>query len=109
MERRFEACEPNRLWVADITCVTTQEGFLCLAMVLDVSSLRVVGWVMGARKTAVLARSAFDAALKARAAKDAISRCLRFGGYCESLTIPNCLGVAKKTSLFSIGYLHPVI
>ena len=72
VERRFEACEPNRLWVADITYVTTQEGFLYLAMVLDVFSRKVVGWAMGARQTAALARSALDMALQARAAQGVI-------------------------------------
>jgi len=46
VRRSFQAAEPNRLWVADITCVSTWEGFLFLACVLDAWSRRVIGWSM---------------------------------------------------------------
>ena len=42
--RRFEADAPDRLWIADITYVPTWAGFLFLAVVVDASSRRVVGW-----------------------------------------------------------------
>ena len=48
VDRRFEAAAPNRLWVADITCIPTRAGFLYLAVVVDVFSRRVVGWAMAA-------------------------------------------------------------
>jgi len=38
---------PDRLWVADITCITIRAGFLYLAVVLDVYSRRIVGWTDG--------------------------------------------------------------
>jgi len=44
--RAFTAPAPNRLWVADITYLPTWQGFLYLAVVLDVFSRRVVGWAM---------------------------------------------------------------
>lgn len=44
MQRQFVATVPNQLWSADITYVPTlAEGFIYLAMVLDVFSWRVVG------------------------------------------------------------------
>ena len=46
VKREFTAPAPNRLWVADITYIPTWEGFLFLAVVLDVFSRRVVGWAM---------------------------------------------------------------
>jgi putative transposase len=47
LKRNFRATEPDRVWVADITYVATQEeGFLYLAFVLDVYSRRIVGWAM---------------------------------------------------------------
>jgi len=46
VHRTFTAPEPNRLWVADITYLPTWQGFLYLAVVLDVFSRRVVGWAM---------------------------------------------------------------
>lgn len=44
LERRFEASAPNQVWVADITYVATTEGWLYLAVVLDLFARRVVGW-----------------------------------------------------------------
>jgi putative transposase len=46
VRRDFAATAPDRLWTADITYVSTDEGFLYLAFVLDVYSRRLVGWAM---------------------------------------------------------------
>ncbi|MDQ3303457.1 MAG: IS3 family transposase, partial [Actinomycetota bacterium] len=46
VKRNFRATEADRIWVADITYVSTWEGFLYLAFVLDVHSRRIVGWAM---------------------------------------------------------------
>jgi putative transposase len=46
VERNFSASKPNQLWVADATYIPTWEGFLYLAVVLDVFSRRIVGWAM---------------------------------------------------------------
>ena len=46
VERRFEAKAPNQVWVADITDLPTREGWLYLAVVLDLFARRVVGWSM---------------------------------------------------------------
>lgn len=46
VQRKFEAEGPNQLWVADISYIGTWEGFLYLAVVLDVFSRRIVGWAI---------------------------------------------------------------
>lgn len=46
LRRDFDASEPNRKWVADITYVPTDEGWLFCAAVLDCFSRRIVGWAM---------------------------------------------------------------
>lgn len=46
VKRNFLAAAPNRLWVADITCIPTGAGFLYLAAVMDAFSRRIVGWAM---------------------------------------------------------------
>ena len=46
LERRFEADQPNRAWVADITYIPTAQGWLYLAVVLDLFSRSVVGCAM---------------------------------------------------------------
>ena len=72
VQRRFEAAKPNQVWVADITYVPTQEGFLYLATVLDVFSRKVVGWAMSARQTVELVQSALEMALEQRAARGVV-------------------------------------
>ncbi len=46
LNQRFEASEPNRTWVGDITYLWTKEGWLYLAVLIDLYSRRVVGWAM---------------------------------------------------------------
>jgi putative transposase len=46
VKRNFVATEVDRVWVADITYVATQEGFLYVAFILDAHSRRIVGWSM---------------------------------------------------------------
>lgn len=46
VKRKFAATKIDMVWVADITYVATDEGYLYLAFVLDVHSRRIVGWAM---------------------------------------------------------------
>ena len=46
VERKFVAEQPNRLWLADLTYVPTLEGWLFLAVVMDMYSRKIVGWSM---------------------------------------------------------------
>lgn len=66
VERCFEADEPNRLWVADITYIPTLAGFLYLAIVLDVFSRRVIGWAMAAHLRTELVIEALEMAIAQR-------------------------------------------
>lgn len=52
LDRQFEAEGPNQKWVADFTYIRTGEGWLYLAVVLDLFSRRAVGWSMSAQMTA---------------------------------------------------------
>ena len=58
LNRAFEVDKPNRTWVGDITYVWTDEGWLYLAMVIDLFSRRVVGWSMDKRMKASLVNNA---------------------------------------------------
>ena len=51
VQRHFSAEAPDRLWTGDITYIWTAEGWLYLAVVLDVFSRRIVGWSMDKRMT----------------------------------------------------------
>ena len=66
VNRRFEADAPNKLWVADITYVPTWEGYLYLAVVLDVFSRRVVGWSMSTSLATPLVLTAIEMAVRQR-------------------------------------------
>jgi putative transposase len=46
VERNFSAPAPNRLWITDISYISTRAGFLYLAVVLDAFSRKIVGWAM---------------------------------------------------------------
>ena len=58
LNRQFDAAAPNQSWVADFTYIWTGEGWLYLAVVLDLYSRRVVGWSMNAQMTAQLVMDA---------------------------------------------------
>jgi transposase InsO family protein len=62
----FQAALPNRIWLSDITYITTAEGRLYLAAVLDLFSRKIVGWAMGSELSAELCASALRMALSAR-------------------------------------------
>jgi putative transposase len=46
LQRNFTAAAPNRIWLADITYIETDQGWLYLAAVMDLYSRRIVGWAM---------------------------------------------------------------
>jgi putative transposase len=69
LNRQFKQSEPNIAWVADITYFSTKEGWLYLAIVLDLFSRRIVGWSMSKFIDATLAISALDMALARRRPK----------------------------------------
>jgi putative transposase len=62
----FKAERPNAKWCADITYIPTQEGWLYLAVILDLFSRRIVGWAMDARMTKQLVSNALLMALRQR-------------------------------------------
>jgi len=64
--RDFAAPGPNRLWIGDITYLPTREGWLYLAVLVDVYSRRVVGWALADHLRTALALDALRMALRAR-------------------------------------------
>jgi putative transposase len=61
--RDFVGAQPNRVWLADITYVPTQEGFLYLAFILDTHSRRIVGWSMASHMRTELVVDALQMAV----------------------------------------------
>ncbi len=60
------ATEPNKKWVTDITSIPTAQGWLYLAVILDVYSRAVVGWSMSACCDEELAENALKMAVSRR-------------------------------------------
>jgi transposase InsO family protein len=59
LDRAFKASEPDKAWVSDITYIWTDEGWLYLAVFLDLFSRLVVGWSISERMTSELIEDAF--------------------------------------------------
>lgn len=66
LNRQFQTPAPNRVWVADFTALPTREGWLYLAVVLDLYARRVVGWAMRPTMADELVRAALQDALQRR-------------------------------------------
>lgn len=66
LDREFSVETPNARWTADITYLWTSEGWLYLAVILDLFSRRVVGWAMGETLERGLVLSALNMALTGR-------------------------------------------
>ena len=66
LDRNFVADAPNRIWLADITYVETDQGWLYLAAILDLYSRRIVGWAMSDHLRADLPLAALRMAISAQ-------------------------------------------
>ncbi|WP_156294600.1 IS3 family transposase [Serratia oryzae] len=85
LEQDFSADGPNQKWAGDITYLRTDEGWLYLAVVIDLWSRSVIGWSMSSRMTAQLACDALQMALwRRKRPKNVIVHTDRGGQYCSS-------------------------
>jgi transposase InsO family protein len=66
VDRKFTTPEPNRVWAGDVTYLPTREGWLFLAVLLDLYSRRVVGWAMSEANDEALTLAALQMALDQR-------------------------------------------
>lgn len=116
LDRNFEVSEPNRVWAGDITYIPTAEGWLYLAIVLDLFSRRAVGWAMASHMRSELVIEALEMAVDQRApapgllfhsdrgsqyASDAFQRRLQAHGMrCSMSRRGNCWDNAPVESFF---------
>jgi putative transposase len=103
VRREFSAAAPDRLWVADITYITTWEGFLYLAVVLDVFSRKVVGWAMRPHLLTELVLGALDMALTARRPQEVIHHSDQGTQYTSVAFGARCEAAGVKPSMGSVG------
>ena len=66
LDRGFDVAKPNVAWAGDLTYVWTQEGWLSLAVLLDLYSRKVVGWSLGSRMDVGLVKGALEMAIGRR-------------------------------------------
>lgn len=72
LKRQFDVKHPNQSWVTDITYIRTYEGWLYLAVVLDLFSRQIVGWSMHARMETDLIMNALIMAIWKRKPKSEV-------------------------------------
>jgi putative transposase len=66
VKRGFKVKAPNKIWVGDITSIRTKEGWIHLAIVLDLFARRIVGWSMNSSQAVALPMAALSMALAQR-------------------------------------------
>jgi putative transposase len=66
LARKFNVKAPNQVWCGDITYIWTSEGFMYLAVFMDLFSRKIVGWALGTRLTASLVLQALKQAIMIR-------------------------------------------
>ncbi len=69
LKRQFDVAQPDQVYASNITYIWTQEGWLYLAVVIDLYSRKVVGWSMSSRMTAQLVCDALTMAIWLRRPK----------------------------------------
>jgi len=118
LNREFNPAQPNQAWVSDITYIWTTEGWLYLAIVMDLYSRTIVGWSMANRMTRQLVMDALVLAAKRRnppggllhhsdrgsqyASEDFQALLLKYGMICSMSRTGNCWDNAPAESFFSI-------
>ncbi len=66
LNRCFSAAKPDEVWVGDVTFLATRNGWLYLAVLLDLYSRKVIGWSMSDRNNKQLALNALNMAIERR-------------------------------------------
>lgn len=104
VRRDFQAGGPDQLWVADITYLPTYQGFLYLAVVLDVFSRRVVGWSMASHLRTDLVLGALEMALWNRRPAPGLIHHGDHGSQYTSLAFgARCRAAGIRLSMGSVG------
>jgi putative transposase len=105
VQRTFAASAPDQLWIADITYVPTRrEGFLYLAVILDVFSRRVVGWSMADHLRTELVVGALEMAVWTRRPGGGVIHHSDHGcQYTALLFGERCQAVGIRCSMGSVG------
>jgi len=118
LRQDFSSDAPNRIWAADITYISTQEGWLYLAVVMDLYSRRIVGWSMSRWMSRRIVLAALRMAIDARHPEGALihhsdrggqytsddfrDALARHGIECSMSSSGNCYDNAAMESFFGL-------
>jgi len=103
VDRDFTASGPDELWVADITYVPTQEGYLYLAVVIDAYSRKVVGWEMAGHLRSELVLEALDMATEQRDPEETVHHSDQGCQYTALAFGERCKAEGVRPSMGSVG------
>jgi putative transposase len=103
VDRDFTAEEPDELWVADITYVPTDAGFLYLSVVLDAFSRRIVGWAMADHLRTELVLDALDMAAQQRNPEETVHHSDQGSQYTALAFGQRCNDAGVRPSVGSVG------
>jgi len=104
LERNFTATAPNQVWTSDITYVATAEGWLYLAVIIDLFSRQVVGWSMQPHMKAELVTDALRMAwFRRRPEAGVIVHSDRGSQYCSGLFQDTLKAYAMRSSMSRRG------
>lgn len=103
VDRCFHAEAPDQLWVADITYIPTQAGFLFLAVVLDVCTRRIIGWAMANHLRTELVLHALNMALFRRRPLEVVHHSDQGTQYTSIAFGLRCKEAGVRPSMGSVG------
>jgi putative transposase len=104
LNRQFAQTAPNQVWVADITYIPTDEGWLYLAAVKDLYTCEIVGWAMDKQMTKQLAIDALRAAYwRKKPAPGLLHHSDRGSQYCSGTYRTLQVSYKMKTSMSRKG------
>ena len=101
--REFRSDAPDRLWVADITYVPSQAGFIYLAVVVDAFSRRAVGWAMAGHLRTELVLHALEMAIWQRRPRGVIHHSDHGAQYTSIEFGKRCRESGVRPSMGSVG------
>lgn len=96
LNRDFSASAPNQKWVCDFTAIATEQGWLYLAVVLDLFSRKVIGWAMSARMDTALVEAALHMALRDRQPEPGLLHHSDQGSQYTATAYLDCLRAAQS-------------
>jgi transposase InsO family protein len=104
LNQEFSADTENRKWVSDFTYIDTAEGWLFLAVVLDLFSRKVVGWAMAKQMNTALVEAALHMALQERQPTEVLLHHSDQGSQYTSAAYQSCLNNANiQMSMSRVG------